>query len=49
MWNCLRWEKRFLNKKTLPLMLELLLMKQKGPQVNTLGGTTDLLVMIFVY
>ena len=41
--------KRFLNKKTLPLMLGLLLMKQKGPQVNTPGGTTDLLVMRLVY
>ena len=49
MWNCLRWQKRFLNKKTLPLMLGLLLMKQKGPQVNTPGGTTDLLVMRLVY
>ena len=26
-----------------------LLMKQKGPQVNTLGGTTILLVMRLVY
>ena len=40
-WNCLRWQKRFLNKKTLPLTLGLLLMKQKGPQVNTLGGTVQ--------
>ena len=49
MWNCLRWQKRFLKKKTLPLMLGLLLIQQKGPQVNTPGGTTDLLLMRLVY
>ena len=49
MWNCLRWQKRFLKKKTLPLMLGLLLMQQKGPQVNTPGGTTNLLLMRLVY
>ena len=41
--------KEIFDKKTLPLMLGLLLMKQKGPQVNTPGGTTDLLVMRMVY
>ena len=45
MLKCSKWPRRFLNKKVLPLMLKLLLMRPKGSQVNTLGGTIDLLVM----
>ena len=33
----------------LPQMLKLLLMKPKGPQMNTPGGTIDLLVMTLLY
>ena len=43
--KCSKWPRRFLNKEVLPLMLKLSLMKPNGPQVNTPGGTIDLLVM----
>ena len=43
--KCSKWPRRFLNKELLPLMLKLSLMKPNGPQVNTPGGTIDLLVM----
>ena len=37
--------KEILNKKIPPLILNLLLMKPKDPQMNTPGSTIDLLVM----
>ena len=41
--------KEIFEQEDTPTNVRIVIMKQKGPQVNTPGGTTDLLVMRLVY